>query len=96
MSSNIEFLAQLEDIIRERAKASPDESYTARLQEKGIAYIAQKVGEEGVELALAGVQGDNKEIVAESADLIYHTLVLLYASGLSLSDVSAELEKRHQ
>jgi len=92
---SIEFIAKLEDIIAERSAASPEESYTARLQEKGIPFIAQKVGEEAVETAIEAVQGNTKELTGEAADLLYHLLVLLRASGLSLADIAAELERRH-
>ena len=63
--------------------------------EAGLARIAQKVGEEGVELALAGVAQDDEAVIGEAADLLYHTVLLLKAKGLSLAQVAAELESRH-
>jgi phosphoribosyl-ATP pyrophosphohydrolase/phosphoribosyl-AMP cyclohydrolase len=89
------FLATLEKVIADRAEADPGDSYTAQLLGKGVKRIAQKVGEEGVETALAATAGDRDELVAESADLLYHLLVLLRASDLTLSDVTAELQRRH-
>jgi phosphoribosyl-ATP pyrophosphohydrolase/phosphoribosyl-AMP cyclohydrolase len=94
-AGEIAFLAKLESVIAQRAKEKPEASYTARLLEKGIARVAQKVGEEGVELALAGVGNDNDKVVDESADLLFHLLVLLRARGLALSQVVARLESRH-
>ncbi len=93
---DIEFLQTLESIIESRKDADPAESYTAELFAAGASRIAQKVGEEGVELALAGASGTQREIVAEAADLVYHVLVLLRNHGLSLADVAAELKQRHR
>jgi phosphoribosyl-ATP pyrophosphohydrolase/phosphoribosyl-AMP cyclohydrolase len=93
---NIDFLLTLERVIDQRKSASEDESYTARLLSAGPARIAQKVGEEGVELALAGAAGSETEIVAEAADLMYHMMVLLKSYGLGLADVAGELERRHR
>lgn len=91
----IAFLAKLEGIIAQRAAEKPEASYTAKLLDKGINRVAQKVGEEGVELALAGAaQGDDK-VIEESADLLFHMLVLLRARGVSLSQVVSQLESRH-
>ncbi len=92
---NIEFIADLETIIRARLDTGGDESYTARLAAAGTRRIAQKVGEEGVELALASSAGDQQEIIDEAADLVYHLLVLLADAGLSLEDVAMRLEARH-
>ncbi|MCJ8191122.1 bifunctional phosphoribosyl-AMP cyclohydrolase/phosphoribosyl-ATP diphosphatase HisIE [Sphingomicrobium aestuariivivum] len=89
------FLARLEAVIAERAAADPDESYTARLLSKGTKRVAQKVGEEGVEAALAATVGDRDELTNEAADLLYHLLVLLKDQGLALSDVTDELQRRH-
>jgi phosphoribosyl-AMP cyclohydrolase / phosphoribosyl-ATP pyrophosphohydrolase len=94
-TARIAFLAKLEDVIAQRASEKPETSYTARLLEKGITRVAQKVGEEGVELALAGAaQGDDK-VVEETADLLFHVLVLLRARGVSLAQVVSQLESRH-
>ncbi len=95
-ATNIAFLAKLEAIIAQRAADKPEASYTARLLEKGISRVAQKVGEEGVELALAGVNDTEQKVVEESADLLFHTLVLLRARGVPLERVMRELETRHR
>ena len=92
----MDFLGQLEQVIADRRDAPPDTSYTASLLASGLHRIAQKVGEEGVELALAGVGDDRERVVAETADLLYHVMVLLAARQLSLGDVVAELERRHR
>lgn len=87
-------LGLLERTIADRASASPDESWTANLLAKGPKRIAQKVGEEGVEAALAGAAGDTAELCEESADLLYHLGVLLHSRGLGFNDVMAVLAKR--
>ena len=87
-------LSRLEEIIRDRQQKMPEGSYTAKLFKEGAPRIAQKVGEEGVEVALAGVLGDKKRLTEESADLLYNLLVLLRDQGLSLKNVTAELRKR--
>ena len=87
-------LARLEQTIAARAAADPSESWTAKLLASGPKRIAQKVGEEGVETALAGAAGDEAELASEAADLVYHLLVLLKARGLSLQDVLDVLESR--
>jgi phosphoribosyl-AMP cyclohydrolase / phosphoribosyl-ATP pyrophosphohydrolase len=91
----IAFLARLERVITERIDARPPGSYTAKLLAQGTRRIAQKVGEEGLELALAAVAQSDEEVIGEAADLMYHTLLLLKVKGLSLSQVVAELETRH-
>lgn len=88
------FLYRLEELLKERAQADPQSSYTARLIQTGVKRIAQKVGEEGVEVALAGVTGGEAELLDESADLLYHLLVLLVSRGLSLSQVVSVLQSR--
>jgi len=90
------FVGQLETIIKDRMKERPSESYTAQLMNAGVQRIAQKIGEEGVEVALAAMKRDRKEIVCEAADLIYHVLVLLNHQGLNFADVAQELETRHR
>jgi phosphoribosyl-ATP pyrophosphohydrolase/phosphoribosyl-AMP cyclohydrolase len=95
-AGGIAFLATLEQVVEQRATQKPEASYTARLLEKGIAKVAQKVGEEGVETALAGVSDTNEKVVEESADLLFHLLVLLRARGVKLSEVTHELERRHR
>ncbi len=94
-NTNISFLVELESIVAARLKNAGSESYTARLGKAGIKRIAQKVGEEGVELALAGLTGDKEEIIDETADLLFHTIVLLAKSNLQLSDVCDRLRDRH-
>ena len=83
-------------MIASRKGADAATSYTASLFAKGTKRIAQKVGEEGVETALAATAGDNAELLSESADLLYHLLVLLQQQGLSLAEVVAVLRQRHQ
>jgi phosphoribosyl-AMP cyclohydrolase / phosphoribosyl-ATP pyrophosphohydrolase len=94
-AERLTFLAALESVIAKRAAAQPEESYTARLFSQGIRRIAQKVGEEGVEVALAAVTETDDKVVSESADLVFHLLVLLKHRGLSLEHVVAELQARH-
>ncbi|TRY32643.1 bifunctional phosphoribosyl-AMP cyclohydrolase/phosphoribosyl-ATP diphosphatase HisIE [Aliiglaciecola sp. M165] len=90
------FVANLEALLAQRKNADPESSYTAKLYSKGIKRIAQKVGEEGVETALAATVKDLEELKNESADLLYHLIVLLQASDLSLNDVIEVLKQRHQ
>ena len=93
--SDIAFLEELEKIIQSRFDDPPEDSYTARLAKAGTKRIAQKVGEEGVELALAAATNDKEETVDEAADLLYHLIVLLTDQGLSLKDVCDRLRARH-
>ena len=87
-------LARLEATIAERAAADPSESWTARLLAEGVKRVAQKVGEEGVETALAGVAGPDAELAAEAADLVYHLMVLLRARHMVFQDVLDVLAQR--
>lgn len=89
-------LSELENIIRERKQQMPSESYTAKLFRQGLPRIAQKVGEEAVETVVASMQGNRDALKEESADLLYHLLVLLQEQGLSLEEVTAVLQKRMQ
>jgi phosphoribosyl-ATP pyrophosphohydrolase/phosphoribosyl-AMP cyclohydrolase len=89
------FLAELDALIAQRNAERPAGSYTTKLFEAGIRRIAQKVGEEGVETALAAVAQGDAALQGEAADLVYHLLVLLRARGLSLVDVAAVLAQRH-
>ena len=89
------FLADLERVIIERDESRPEGSYTSSLLETGIKRIAQKVGEEGVETALAAVAGEDEELLNESADLIYHILVLLRSRKLELGSLVEVLKIRH-
>jgi phosphoribosyl-ATP pyrophosphohydrolase/phosphoribosyl-AMP cyclohydrolase len=93
---DLAFLDQLEQVIHSRYGADPSSSYTASLFAKGVKRIAQKVGEEGVETALAATVGDREELKNEAADLIYHLLVLLKSQDLALHDVLEVLKQRHQ
>jgi len=92
---DLAFLAALERVIAQRNADRPEDSYTTRLFESGVKRIAQKVGEEGVETALAATAGEPEELLNESADLVYHLLVLLRARDLNLADVLSTLEARH-
>ena len=92
---DLTFLSRLEEIIDSRAGDQSQDSYTASLIAAGTKRIAQKVGEEGVELALAAVEGNRDEILNEAADLVYHLLVLLRSQDVTLSDLVATLEVRH-
>jgi len=87
-------LSDLEKIVHERAHSGDPDSWTAKLFARGIDKAAQKLGEEAVETVIAAVKGDRQGIVSESADLIYHWLVVLGLSGVPLSDVLKELESR--
>jgi phosphoribosyl-ATP pyrophosphohydrolase len=84
----------LEKRVRERAAASADASYTRKLLDRGVAYCAKKLGEEAVEAVLAAAAEDRERVIAESADLIYHLLVVLRARDISLAEVEAELALR--
>ena len=86
---------ELDAIVAQRQRERPAGSYTTALLESGITRIAQKVGEEGVEVALAAVTADDAQLLGEAADLIYHLIVLLHARGLSMRDVEATLADRH-
>lgn len=90
-----DFLYYLEDIIDLRKKASPDESYVAKLFAKGINKIAQKVGEEAVETVIEAKDNNEDLFLNESADLLFHYLILLNAKGYRLNDIVKVLEKRH-
>jgi phosphoribosyl-ATP pyrophosphohydrolase len=87
-------LADLEARIAERASASPDESWTAKLLAAGPERAAKKLGEEAVEAVIAAVSGDRADLIAESADLIYHLLVVLKSRDVALQDVLSQLEAR--
>ena len=89
------FLSELDVLVAERERARPQGSYTTRLFGEGVRRIAQKVGEEGVETALAAVAQDENALLGESADLLYHLIVLLRARGLSLADAVDVLRQRH-
>ena len=90
------FLGVLSRIVAGRAGGDPETSYTARLLAEGPAKVAQKVGEEGVELALAAVSRDREGCIEETADLLYHVTVLMEARGFGWEDVAAALRRRHE
>ena len=94
--SDTDFLDTLENVIKRRLVDRPENSYTSSLADAGIKRIAQKTGEEAVELALASVSGDASEVRNEAADLLYHLLVLLAASDVQLSEVIGVLRDRHE
>jgi len=94
-AERLAFLSTLETVIAKRAAEQPEGSYTARLFAQGPRRIAQKIGEEGVEVALAAVTEADDKLVSESADLVFHLLVMLKKRGLSLENVVAELQTRH-
>ena len=94
-TDDIAFLTRLEEVIRNRLAEGGENSYTATLVASGDKRVAQKVGEEGVELALASVAGSRDEQLEEAADLVFHLLVLLQSKGIAFSEVARLLEKRH-
>ncbi|ALO35629.1 phosphoribosyl-ATP pyrophosphatase [Colwellia sp. MT41] len=89
------FLSELEQVIASRKNDKPEDSYTAHLFSRGTIKIAQKVGEEGVEVALAAVAETKEDLLGECADLFYHTLVLLADQDIDLNEVMAVLQQRH-
>lgn len=93
--AEIAFLAELEQVIRARIAEGDDSSYTAKLFSRGIRKVAQKVGEEGLEVALAAVAEDDQAFLGECADLLFHLEVLLQVRGMRLRDVAVELARRH-
>jgi phosphoribosyl-ATP pyrophosphohydrolase len=94
MSRFSDILARLDAVIASRKGADPASSYTAKLLAGGPPLAAKKFGEEAIEAVIAAAQGDKDALAAESADVIYHWLVLLAASGVSLDEVAAKLEAR--
>jgi phosphoribosyl-ATP pyrophosphohydrolase/phosphoribosyl-AMP cyclohydrolase len=95
-SGDINFLIHLQDLVDKRKKEMPENSYTTSLFEKGTRKITQKVGEEAVETIIAAMANDNDNFLYESADLIYHLIVLLSYKGYRIEDVVSELQKRHK
>ncbi|MEJ0061929.1 MAG: phosphoribosyl-ATP diphosphatase [Alphaproteobacteria bacterium] len=94
MSEDLHIFARLFAIVKSRRKGDPATSYTAKLFARGVPKIAQKVGEEATELVIEAVRGDKIKIREESADLLYHLLVLWAASGITPDQVGKVLEKR--
>jgi phosphoribosyl-ATP pyrophosphohydrolase/phosphoribosyl-AMP cyclohydrolase len=90
------FLKELQSIIQERYQNPKEKSYTTELFKSGRLRIAQKVGEEAVETVIAATSENKENLINESADLVYHLMVLLTNSGLSLNDISSALEQRHR
>ena len=91
-----DFLFTLEKIIENRKKSAPEESYTAKLLSAGLNKISQKVGEEATEVVIAALNESNEKFINETADLLYHLLVLLHAKDVSLNEINAVLANRHQ
>ncbi len=89
-------LLDLEKRVQERAKADPGASYTRTLLDKGVAHCAKKLGEEAVEVAIAVLAEDRSRVVAETADLLYHLMVVLHARGIAISEIETELGARTQ
>jgi phosphoribosyl-ATP pyrophosphohydrolase len=87
-------LHDLEKRVQDRAQASAEVSYTRKLIDRGIAQCAKKLGEEGVEAAVAALAEDNSRMIAEAADVLYHLLVVLHVRGISLDEVETELAAR--
>lgn len=94
--NNLNFLTYLQQIVHERKNLKPEESYTAKLFNKGKNKIIQKVGEEAVEVVIAAKNEDKNEIINETADLLYHLIVMLEASNIELSEVVDCLIQRHK
>jgi phosphoribosyl-ATP pyrophosphohydrolase/phosphoribosyl-AMP cyclohydrolase len=94
--TDIAFLERLEAIVRDRISQSPDASYTARLAEQGVLAAAQKLGEEGVELALAAAAQTDEAVRNEAADLLFHLLVVLVLRDVPLASVVSTLADRHR
>ncbi|HLS82121.1 MAG TPA: bifunctional phosphoribosyl-AMP cyclohydrolase/phosphoribosyl-ATP diphosphatase HisIE [Steroidobacter sp.] len=94
-AAQLAFLAKLQDVLAQRIAEKPEGSYTARLWTQGPTRVAQKVGEEGVEVALAAVAQSDQRLIGEAADLLFHLTLLLKSRNLSLTSVVEELERRH-
>ncbi len=94
MAKDIDILQKLYDVVLERRKADPDESYVAKRFKQGKAKIAQKFGEESVETVIAAMQEDREEVISESADMIFHWLLLIAHAGVKPEEVMAELDRR--
>jgi phosphoribosyl-ATP pyrophosphohydrolase len=94
MAKDMEILQRLYDVVLERRKANPDESYVAKRFKQGSAKIAQKFGEEAVETVIAAMQEDREEVISESADMIFHWLLLIADAGVKPEEVMQELDRR--
>ena len=91
-----DFIGKLDALLEQRQREMPEGSYTTKLFQSGVRRIAQKVGEEGVETALAAVAQDEKDLLNEASDLVYHLMVLLRSRGLNWNAVQENLKQRHQ
>jgi phosphoribosyl-ATP pyrophosphohydrolase/phosphoribosyl-AMP cyclohydrolase len=96
VNTNDDFLRVLQEVIRQRQSQPSDQSYTSGLFKKGINAIAQKVGEEAVELVIESKDNDKDRFLNEAADLLFHYMILLQATGYSIHDVTKLLEQRHK
>ena len=94
-SSPLTFLTQLQDVIEKRHEEMPEGSYTTSLFRDGLNRMAQKVGEEALELVIEATNGSNERMVYEGADMLYHLIVLLTSKGLRIEDLASELRERH-
>jgi phosphoribosyl-ATP pyrophosphohydrolase/phosphoribosyl-AMP cyclohydrolase len=94
-SSPLDFLSQLQDFIEKRHEEMPEKSYTTSLFRDGLNRMAQKVGEEALELVIEATNGSNERLVYEGADMLYHLIVLLTSKGLRIEDLASELRERH-
>jgi len=94
--NNEGFIRRLGEVIKSRLRDMPEGSYTSNLFDRGVAKIAQKVGEEAVETVIEAVAGNREAMICEASDLIYHLLVLLEATDCSISDIENELQMRHK
>lgn len=90
----METLDRLEQVIAQRRGGDPDTSYVAQLHARGMPVIARKLGEEGVEAAVALISGSDEEFVGEAADIVFHLMVALSARGIAMAEVCAELDRR--
>jgi phosphoribosyl-ATP pyrophosphohydrolase/phosphoribosyl-AMP cyclohydrolase len=95
LAEELAFLNRLDSVLAQRISDSPEGSYTARIWSQGLTRMAQKVGEEGVEVALAAVTQTEDRLLSESADLLFHLMLLLKNKNLSLTTVVRELQQRH-
>ncbi len=96
MNSNLQFLTQLQDIIDQRKRDMPEKSYTTKLFTKGVNKIAQKLGEEAIELIIEAKDNNDELFLNEAADLVYHLMVLFSVKNYRIEDVVRVLEERHK
>ena len=96
MENDFLFIQHLQHFIEKRYKEMPEGSYTTKLFQAGLNRMAQKVGEEAVETLIEAINGSDEAFICESADLLYHLIVLLTAKGYRIEDLARELKKRHK